>query len=367
MLRTWNEKGRIAGAVLLLAAGLPACAPTTQMPQITDQAAAEEAQKQREFAIRERVRMEQRLQPVAWRIRLENAELCGDAARGGSGMQTMAQEDGQPEFRPVLASLYGIQEQATILQTIPGGPADGAGLKPGDVLVALNGEAVPKGKDGNKFLSDKIGVAAGPVALTVRRDGAERPVHLHPARICAYPVTLQTDERVNAFADGRAIHVTTGLVRFVASDDELALIVGHELAHNTMDHIGKQRGNRIAGRFVGAVLDAFLGGTGVFTQIGEEAAGGAYSQDFEAEADYVGVYYAARAGYDVKGAADLWRRMATANPAAIHLAGSTHPSTAKRFLAIEAAADEVAAKAAKGEALAPTMKPKDDQGATDRE
>lgn len=356
MVFTRKANGWVLGGALLLAAGLTACAPTTQMPQITDQAAAEEARKQREFAIRERMRMEQRLQAVAWRVRLASAELCADAVRAGSGMQTMVQEDGQPEFRPVLASLYGIQEQATILQTIPGGPADKAGLKPGDVLVALNGEAVPKGKDGNKFLSDKIGATTGAVDLKAKRGADEAAVQLQPERICAFPAQLKTDDRVNAFADGRGIYVTTGLMRFVATDDELALIVGHELAHNTMDHIAKQRGNRIAGRFVGAVLDAFLGGTGVFTQIGEEAAGGAYSQDFEAEADYVGVYYAARAGYDVKGAADLWRRMATANPAAIHLAGSTHPSTAKRFLAIEAAADEVVKKAAGGEPLAPTVK-----------
>ena len=57
--------------------------------------------------------------------------------------------------------------------------------------------------------------------------------------MCSYPVRLVNDQIINAFADGKNIIVTAGLMRFVESDDELALIVGHELAHNTMEHIQK--------------------------------------------------------------------------------------------------------------------------------
>ena len=109
--------------------------------------------------------------------------------------------------------------------------------------------------------------------------------------------------------------------------------------------------HRVAGALVGAALGVMIGVD--MTNTGAEIGGLAFSQDFEAEADYVGVYHAARAGVDVSSAATLWRRLAIENPAAIDLLGSTHPSTAKRFLAIEAAMAEIEAKRAAGLPLVP--------------
>ena len=54
-----------------------------------------------------------------------------------------------------------------------------------------------------------------------------------------------------------------------------------------------------------------------------------------------------------KSAASFWRRLAVAHPQGIHLAGATHPSTAKRFLAIEKAAEEVDRKRAGNAPLVP--------------
>jgi len=233
-------------------------------------------------------------------------------------------------------------------------------------LLELDGQVSPGGKKGNAFLTEKIGESTGAVNLKIRRGQDEPVITLQPLQTCLFPVFLAANDAVNAFADGDKVHVTTGMMGFVGSDDELALIIGHELAHNAMNHIGKQRGNRMAGYIVGSVLDVFLGGTGAFARLGEQVAAGVHAQDFEEEADYVGVYYAARAGYDVKGAADLWRRMATSNPTAIHLAGSTHPSTAKRFLGVEATADEVVRKVAEGEPVRPNeSKDKEDTPSTD--
>ena len=89
------------------------------------------------------------------------------------------------------------------------------------------------------------------------------------------------------------------------------------------------------------------------TDFGAQTGARAFSQDFEAEADYVGVYHAGRAGYDVRKAASFWRRLGASHPAAIHLAGSTHPSTAKRFLALEQAVAEFERKREKGLPLLP--------------
>ena len=78
-----------------------------------------------------------------------------------------------------------------------------------------------------------------------------------------------------------------------------------------------------------------------------------YSQELEAEADYVGLYYAKLAGYDISKSPYFWRKMASKNPGGIHLDGSTHPSTAKRFLALEQAIAEIDKKEKEGKPLLP--------------
>jgi len=52
----------------------------------------------------------------------------------------------------------------------------------------------------------------------------------------------------------------------------------------------------------------------------------AFSQDFEAEADYVGLYHAARAGYDIENAPYIWRRFAASDPRGIDAVGGSHPA-----------------------------------------
>ena len=71
-------------------------------------------------------------------------------------------------------------------------------------------------------------------------------------------------------------------------------------------------------------------------------------------ADYVGLYFVALAGFDPNRAASAWRRMAVVNPAAIDHVG-THPTTAERFVALEAAAREISTKIAQGQPLRPNM------------
>ncbi len=156
--------------------------------------------------------------------------------------------------------------------------------------------------------------------------------------------------------DGNGIYVTTGMLRFARSDDELALVIGHELAHNTRGHIAAKMGNMLLGSLLGAGLSV---ATGVnVTDIGTRAGADAFSQEFEAEADYVGVYHAARAGYDIASAASFWRKLGAEHPQAINLQGSTHPSTARRYLAVEKAVEEFQRKKAAGLPLVPEEKGK---------
>lgn len=90
-----------------------------------------------------------------------------------------------------------------------------------------------------------------------------------------------------------------------------------------------------------------------------QAGAEAYSQPFESEADYLGTYYAARAGYNVSEAANFWRRVDIEHPKAIHANhDSSHPSTAERFIRIEEAAEEIAHKLENNLQLVPEIEAK---------
>ena len=79
-----------------------------------------------------------------------------------------------------------------------------------------------------------------------------------------------------------------------------------------------------------------------------------FSQLFEAEADYVGLYLVARAGYMVKDAPKFWRRMGIAHPASIHSNhAASHPGTPEWFVALEQTVVEILEKRVVGKKLLP--------------
>src|SRR5262249_1990330 len=80
-----------------------------------------------------------------------------------------------------------------------------------------------------------------------------------------------------------------------------------------------------------------------------------FSQDFESEADYVGMYFLVRAGYPMNGVEDFWRRMAVENPRGVRLAYS-HPTYAQRFVALPAVRQEITEKITTGAPLVPNMR-----------
>ena len=333
----------------------PACAPTTRVPQISEEIAAQEAEKQRELAVLEFVKLYKRLQRVGFRILQANAPLCGKKIRYDWGFIYLTQESISKNYRQAYMHLYGIREYPTVLYVIPTSPAEKAGLKPGDVIYAVNNQHLLPGTKGIEKLSQVLRHNHGEkIVLSIERKTKKLNIVIKPVCICDYPIILKNSDQVNAYADGQHVVVFSGMMRFLDSDDELALIIGHELAHNTMGHLQKQAVNRTIGTLLGAIVSELTGVN--VTRIGTQTGQLLFSQEFEAEADYVGCYYAARAGYDVSGAAQLWRRMAATHPMAINLKGSTHPSTAKRFLAIEKTAEEIKQKIKRGEPLIPEKK-----------
>jgi Zn-dependent protease with chaperone function len=351
-------------AVCVAALGLIAWAdPKTAAPEVSKDAAAEEAKKQMVYVLKARAKEERRVEAIAFRLEAANQDLCPER-KPRLGLSLRTADDFPVKSRDAAVETYQLGDGLTVTDVVAGAPAAAAGLQAGDVLISVNGEAPPTGKDASvkisKRLEEIIGQSSAPVTLAVRRAGQPQIVSVTPVMTCAYPVLMEESDEINASADGRVLHVNRGLLRFAQSDEELALVIGHELAHNGQHHLQAQMHNaRIVG-IGGFILDAAAAAGGVntggaFTKAGMQMGRAHAVPAFEAEADYVGLYYMARAGYRTEGAEEFWRKMSVEAPEAIFIK-TDHPTNPSRFLAIAAASKEIEDKRAKGEPLTPNVK-----------
>jgi len=335
--------------LILLSLAVTGCG-THSLPPIVDNGKVDEEQKhQQQIIIHDYVERLGRTDRVAYAILTTNVELCGDAVGYSPGMVVKTRSDVYRPLRDATAYFLGMDARPRVVSVVPGGPADKAGIKAGDVIAAVNSKASTDADD-----AFDAAAKGAPVELTLDRAGEKIPARLQPVKVCAYPVRVFEDPTINAMATGTGIWMLIGMVKFCKTDDELALVIGHELAHNTMQHMQAKRNNSLLGALLLDMPVVLL--TGMNPGVGGNLGSSLYSQDFETEADYVGMYHSARAGYDITGVADLWRRMGAEHPEAVTLA-SSHPTTARRFVALEAARDEIKAKIAAGKGLKPEMKP----------
>lgn len=301
----------------------------------------------------------ERVWAAALPILYSNVELCGERVawnHDGSLLDSIYYHE--DAFRDAVAG-FGVHALPTITILIEGSPADVAGLRQGDIVVAVNGKRVPtpsnkkSAERSMKLIVDESNRQN--YTMTVLRNDGEVTVDVNNRLACDYPVVVLTDDALNAFADGNNIYITSGMLRFLESDVELQAVLAHELAHNTEGHIKKKMANAGIGALFGAILDVVAATQGVYTTFTSDFARFAsmsFSQDFEREADYVGIYMMERSGIDSSEVGDLWRKMAVENVASISF-GRSHPTTAERFVNLDAYSKEARQKRQIGEALLP--------------
>ena len=161
--------------------------------------------------------------------------------------------------------------------------------------------------------------------LLVDREGKKITFILYPQRLPAeYAILVQTqNSKINAYAAPGQIILTQRLVNFCLNDDELALIVGHEMAHQVLGHLIRGAAHRELGQLLGEAITAFstlslgrlmdwkhLKVDPDVRQVAQNAVVSVFSQDEEREADIYGAWYAFQAGYDLDRGAAVWERVA---------------------------------------------------------
>lgn len=151
---------------------------------------------------------------------------------------------------------------------------------------------------------------------------------------------INSPDTINAFCmPGGKIAFFTGILdKLKLTDDEVALIMGHEIAHALREH-ARERAAKQAITNIGVVGVAVVTGSnaaGQLASMGGDLLGRRFSRSDETEGDLIGMELAARAGYDPRAGITLWEKMAAASKGAPPQWLSTHPSNETRIQTIKA-------------------------------
>lgn len=170
----------------------------------------------------------------------------------------------------------------------------------------------------------------------------------------AWEFNLVKDNQINAFCmPGGKIVVYEGLMRLVSSDDELAVVIGHEVAHAVAKHSNERMSQQILAQYGAQILNQSLSQKSAAIQnIANQVYGvGAqygmmlpFSRKHETEADYMGLIFMTMAGYNPDVAIGFWQKMSAGGSAKVPEIMSTHPSDERRIHDIQEALPAIKAR-----------------------
>ena len=225
----------------------------------------------------------QSVNEVDWKLSQASLPMCSTPEAGhGLILDSLPSYD-RKEHEAVSKAL-GLDARPQVAAVASDSPASDAGLRPGDVILAVNGVSLVDvmGTEWSEMVGEQIAglLARLPIDrksnLTIERDDREMLIAITPVARCSAGTVLVIDTSVEAYSDRSNAAITTGLLRFLEDPSELALIAGHELAHVLLRDRHRQ------GRFG--------------------------SKRKEDEADLLGAQLALCAGYDIREGMDFWLR-----------------------------------------------------------
>jgi hypothetical protein len=358
-IRTWRPALLGAPLALLLAA-CGTQAPVTNapsVPRVVERSPEAPALAPRMAAAADTLTkladLQDRLYKAAAPLLIQNAELCKGQARNLLGFTAKNRWSYPGEYNEAAHVAFGMDERLQVTGVLAGSGAARAGLQTGDVLLAAGGKPLPTGENAlsqagaifNKFISTQASLP-----MTIERRGSERQVAIPVTRACAFPIEVGNADIVNAYGDGARVMVTRGMIAFTRNDDELAFVLASTMAHNLLGHPAMQKNQAT----IAGIIDNLKSITPDTSLLIGSGGMKPMPAELDAGADRLGVYLAARAGYDVEDAPAFWKRLGERVPGSVMNGyNAHHPALAARVAAVEKAVAEVKAKRAAKKPLVP--------------
>jgi hypothetical protein len=297
--------------------------------------------------------LQDRLYKVAAPLLIQNAELCKGQARNLLGFTAKNRWSYPGDYNEAAHAAFGMDERLQVTGVLAGSGAARVGLQTGDVLLTAGGKPLPTGQHalsqaGGIF--NKIIATQASLPMTIERRGTDRQIAIPVTRACAFAIELGNADNINAYGDGSRVLVTRGMINFTRDDDELAFVLAKTMAHNMLGHPAAQRNQAT----IGSIIDNLRSITPDTSMLIGSGGIKAMPAEADAAADRLGIYLAARAGYDIEEAPAFWKRLAEAYPPSV-LNGysANHPALPARLAAVDKALAEVKTKRSGKKALVP--------------
>jgi len=267
-----------------------------------------------------------RMAAIAYRLTTANAPLCRSLApTPGWAIHSLGQYD--PALRDQARASFGFETPIAVEAVVPGSAAAKAGVRAGDSIVSVDGRPIGSGapgKDASSAARDAAveqiaGLTADrPLAVELMREGRTRTVTIPASPGCRSAFEVLLGPGMTASADGRIVQIG---VRFFEryTDDEVAVVVAHELSHNILRHAAR--------------LEAAGVKRGLLSEVGRN---GRLFRLTEDQADLLGAYLLRNAGYDSQIAVRFWREHGGDVDGGL-FRSRTHPSSSARAKALETA------------------------------
>jgi hypothetical protein len=303
-------------------------------------------------SLRDWVSRKDSLYMVAAPLLINNTLLCKRHTRTLAGFTAKTKYSYSAEYAGAAQEAFNLDERLRVMNVMPGSGADRSGLMFGDVLLSLQGKAIPAGKDAEREAALMVGAAMegrNSINLTVLRDGRQVALDIPLTRACAIGIELGDADVVNSYADSERVMITRGMLDYVKSDEELAYALAKELAHAALNQGPRPAmAATITSLLRFAPAPASTPGMALAAGAASRPAAGTvkpYSPVLDSTADKLSLYMLVRAGYSIDNTLGFWKQLASRYPSTVPNSHTAlHPASAYRFSVINAVVPAIKAK-----------------------
>jgi len=255
-------------------------------------------------------------------------------------------------YELALYDALGNPRDGTVLHVSAGSPGEKAGIEDGDILVAIDDRNISAMSLADLAVHATKGQTRR-FSFIKRSGGDVRTVSITPSRKLDITFVADRSQDINAYAtkygDTHLVNINYGIFNLIQNDDELAIFVGHEVVHILKRHQDQsaaihavgglvQLGVAIVGVARGVDTTSIRKGISTVTDIVDTR----YTREQEREADYLGMYVAHQAGFNVQVAPIVWEKFAVATPESMNDSFmSNHPAHPERFVRIQKTTEEI--------------------------